>query len=337
MFLDKIFTELGDKLMTVTGLKAEQKANVQAMMAKKKKVNKRCGKCKKIGHNRATCTKKGIWIKKKAKKSATIAKKKAKKRKKVTKDVHTAYLEDAVRINPKTNNGSSLIEAYSKSSPMPEFVLLSLEGNQIGPWMRCKDYIQDCIWGGMFGKTYNCHGFGYTHGKDPKPNLENLHLGMRFLAKTQQLEEMLENVKETVHDLEERVGIPPEERTRFSSVIKDKFNYFIVYGSKHWLKATHTISFFTFLLRGSFQNKKRKIETIGKTPPCKNDTYYFNSGKKYMKMLSDGGINGVKSNWDKHKDHNDPYQLHEGGFVNWSYSNGASYADKTKIDDDWEF
>jgi len=289
---------------------------------------------KKKSKKKTTSKKKKKSIKKKKKKIRAKKKKALIKREKLARE----YLKDVTLINPKTDNGSNLIEAYGGNESMPEFVIVSPNGDQIGPWMRCKDYIQDCIWGGMFGKTYNCHGFQYTHGKDPVPNLENLHLGMRFMAKNEELDEMLENVKETVSDLEERVGIPAVERTRFSRVIPNKtFNYFIVYGSKYWLKATHTISFFTFLLRGSFLNTGRKIETIGKTPPCKNDSYYFNSGKKYMDMLSKGGIDGIESNWEQHKSHSDAYQLHNGGFVNWSYNAGAAYSDKNKVDDDWEF
>jgi hypothetical protein len=279
--------------------------------------------------------------------ATTKSKKKAKKakRKKLTKlrskikkaNAHLMYLEDVKPINQKTANGSSLSEAYGYNDPMPEFALLSADGRQIGPWMRCKDYIQDCIWGGMFKKSYSVHGFKYTHGTDPLPNLNKLHLAVRFRAKNKILAKMLENVKKTVEDLEERVNIPRDERTKFSRVLED--SYFVVYGSHHWLKATHTISFFTFMIRASFLNTGRKIETIGKTAPVKNDVYYFKGGRKYMEMLSKAGIEGVKANWDSYKNTDKAYTIHNAGFVNWSNKNGGkvTFGKKPKEDDNWEF
>ena len=145
---------------------------------------------------------------------------------------------------------------------------------------------------------------------------------------------MLDCVKSTIEDMERRVGIPKKDRTRFSRVIKD---YFVVYGSPHWLKATHTISFFTFLIRASFMNKGGKIETIGKTSPVKKDIYYYRNGRKYMDMLSESGIEGVEGNWDNHKNHNDSFSVHNDGFVTWSLNNGQKSVQNLEEEDDWNF
>lgn len=255
-------------------------------------------------------------------------------------NAHLMYLENVKPINQKTSNGCTLEEAYDPNESMPEFALLSIDGKQIGSWMKCKDYIQDCIWGGKFGKSYDCHGFYYNHGRDPLPNLDNLHLAVRYSDPKykQKLSDMLENIKGTVEDLEERIKIPKKERTRFSRVINDEFDYFVVYGSRHWLKATHTISFFTFLLRASFLNSGKKIDTIGTTPPVKKDAYYYQSGRKYMEMLSKSGIKALDSNWKRHSKHDDPYSVHGDGFVAWSAAAGQEDIPEGTIkDDDWEF
>jgi hypothetical protein len=280
------------------------------------------------------------FLKKKVAIISSVIKKAAKLLRDDTKkkaNIHLEYMEDVPPINSFTasENESRLIEAYDSNQSMPEFVLLSAEGNQIGPWMKCKDYIQDCIWGGMFAKSYNCHGFFYTHGADPMPDLNHLHVAMRFSAENAKLGEMLENVKKTVENLEERINIPTQERTKFSRIIGN--SYFVVYGSKHWLKATHTISFFTFLLRASFKNTGGKIESIGETPPCKNDIYYLNSGKNYIEMFYKVGILNIKSNWPENGNHNDAYKIHNAGFVNWSSDHLGDAKLKAETDSDWEF
>lgn len=267
------------------------------------------------------------------KKSRARSKKKIIKKRRVSRkrNAHLLYLDNVAPIDSSQANKSTLSEAYNKTSSMPEFAIMSEDGRQIGPWMRCKDYVQDCIWGGMFKESYQVHGFKYTHGEDPAPNLKKLHLAVRFITEKHQLADMLENIKKTVENLEERISIPKKDRTKFSRVID---NYFIVYGSKHWLKATHSISFFTFLIRATFLNIGRKIETIGTTPPCGKDTFYFKNGRKYMEMLSEHGIKGVESNWDSHKSAS---ACHDDGFVAWSDKNGGKDKPKDTEEDTWEF
>ena len=240
------------------------------------------------------------------------------------------YVRFVDPINQETSNGCALSEMYNEAQSMPQFAILSSSGQQIGSWMKCKDYIQDCIWGGKFGKSYTCHGFEYTHGEDPLPNLKKLHLAVRYPNSEHKLEDMLENIKTTVENLEKQIKIPKKDRTRFSKVID---NYFVVYGSKHWLKATHTISFFTFLLRASFLNVGGKINTIKETPPVKKDIYYYKNGSKYIKMLKKNGIKNVEGNWDNHETHNDAHAVHNSGFVNWC---GNKVCDEN-CDDDWDF
>ncbi len=230
-----------------------------------------------------------------------------------------------------------LSEIYSKGKSMPEFCVLSKNGEQVGAWMKCKDYIQDTIWGGKFGVTFNCHGFQYRHGTDPLPSTDKLILAIKYEGKEKELPQMIINVKKTVENLECRLKIPACQRTKFSRAIG---NYFVIYGSHLWTKATHTISFFTFLLRGSLNNKGGKIETIGTTPPVKNDTYYFKNGRGYIDLLSKVGINDIESNWDLHKDHKDPYKIHGGGFVdnsNRMAKEAGIVTKKPEKDDDWSF
>lgn len=237
-------------------------------------------------------------------------------------------------IEQSQQDSGQLEEEYTPGTLMPQFAILSDFGYQIGPWIQCKDYVQDAVWGAMFGFDVSVYGFRWSPVDDlPRASLRKLMLAMRYPGEEDELPKMLSNVKKTVENLESRIRIPKCQRTRFSSITD---GYFVVYGSHHWLKATHTISFFTFLLRSSMNNSGGTVETIGTTPPVKKDTYYHETGKKYIKTLIKNGIDGIESNWEQYSKARDSQRVHNGGFVN--FTGGSSYIDEIDDDDDdWNF
>ncbi len=225
----------------------------------------------------------------------------------------------------------SLSEIYNINTEMPEFAILSATGVQIGPWIKCKDFIHDCIWGAKSEKSYTMFGFKYVHGTDPLPNLKRLHLALRYRGtSTNTLNQILINPKKTIENLEKKLGFKSHERTKFSRIIE---NYFLIYGSKKWMTASHTVSFFTFLIRASLNNTGGRIGTIGKTSPVKKDCYYYRGGSEYYKLLKSKGIEGFEPNWTSAKSVGD---IHGCGFLSHT---SAAYQDSGKLSekDDWDF
>lgn len=216
-----------------------------------------------------------------------------------------------------------LEEEYSKYAKMPQFAVVSPDGRQIGPWMKCKDYIQDVWWGYQHKRSYECHGFSYQYGEDPAPSNRYLLLAIRWEGKTPtEIRKMLDNVKRTVENLEKRLRIPRHLRTRFSRQMND---YFIVYGCPKWLGAVKLVSFFSWLLRASLCNDGGRIETINDTCPVKKDAYYKKQGMVFIKHLLKAGIDSIKSDWMEKRD---IYTCHSEGFVHAAHRmNGGTPSD----------
>ena len=194
---------------------------------------------------------------------------------------------------------------------MPEFAILAPDGSQIVTWMKCKDYIQDTIWGSMNNKYVSIYGWRYNPNKDPKPSSRYLLLALRWVGRDSEMETYLYNVQETVEDLESRLRIPKVDRTRFSRASGDKF---VIYGSNKWKRCAATVSFFTFLIRASLTNSGGKLETIGKKTAVGKDAYYIKSGAPFIKRLLSKGFLGFKPDW--HKECSE--EIHDSGFVNYS-------------------
>jgi len=240
-----------------------------------------------------------------------------------------------VKLKQSSSESKSLNQVYNHDEDMPEFAILGSKGEQIGPWMKCKDYIQDTIWAGKAKKSCSVYGFSYKHGVDPEPCLSRLMLALRWPSKSlPQMARMLINTKRVVEDLETRLKVPKFERTRFTRV---KDSHFIVSGSPVWLKSSHTVSFFSFLIRGSLLNETGRLETSRDSSPVKKDVYYLLTGKKFIKNLLENGVDSLESNWNVESANN----LHNHGFVHYS-TNKLSAKTPTKqisnmTDEDWEF
>lgn len=229
--------------------------------------------------------------------------------------------------NPKQGGLSEEFDSYMD---MPQFAIVAPDGTQIGPWMKCKDYIQDVWWGSKHNRDYNCHGFSYSPGDDPKPSKRWLLLAIKWPSKKNKMDNMLVNVKATVENLEKRLKIPKFKRTRFSLVIGDMF---IIYGSPQWLTSISLVSFFTWLLRASLNNKKGKLEAIkDSNPPVKKDWYYYTNGLNFINQLLKEGIESFKDDWS----YTEVYKCHDGGFVNAAANIGPveGYMDPELADDD---
>lgn len=208
----------------------------------------------------------------------------------------------------KPGKKMSLSQAYGNVS-MPEFSILSPDGTMIGPWMRCKDYIQDVIWGHINQKKYSIYGWSWDPESDPAPSNRWLILALMWNGKTtEQMAAMLENVKGTVEDIEKRLRIPKFRRTRFSKAVN---NYFVIYASPNWLRSVGTVSFICWLIRASLTNESKKFDKLDRNKfPVSNDAYYIQNGANFIKLLLHGGFNSIEDDW---KSYNIVNQVHNNG------------------------
>jgi hypothetical protein len=233
-------------------------------------------------------------------------------------------------------NAPHLNEIYDAGDNMPEYALLGPTGDQVGSWMKCKDYIQDAYWGQRHGIAYSIYGWDFDPTKNKVSN-RYLLLAVRWKGKSDaELSNCLKNSKKTIERLESRVKIPKYRRTRFSPVIDGMF---IVWGSPDWLRAIATLSFFTCILRASFLNEKGTLDI--KNAPNMKDLYYLKSGKPFIEEMKKSGLKAFKPDWDDYGEKGQAPKasavgrVHGNGFVHWSNGKGEGEEDYDDNDEDW--
>lgn len=207
-----------------------------------------------------------------------------------------------------------LCENYSRHQDMVEFAVLKKSGIQVGDWMRCKDYIQDIIWGSKNKVSYSIYGWKFNYDKD-KIDPNNLILALRRRAATKEmLSQYLKNCSSTIWDLESILGIPTPRRTKFSKIIND---YFVVYTSKFWLRCIGTVSFLTWVLRSSIENNNGTWDSHVNNKNNyhnRSDTYYLNDGAKFIEYIKENGIESLHPDWDRARVGN----VHNNGWVSYT-------------------
>lgn len=231
-------------------------------------------------------------------------------------------------------------EDFGTYDDMPEFAILSPDGTQVGTWMKCKDFIQDTIWGNKHRRYYEVYGWEFDPTKDKISN-RYLLLAMRWKTKTiKELREMLSNVKGTIENLESALSIPKFRRTKFSRVLAGPAGgtHFIVYGSPDWMKCVSTVSFFSWLLRASLTNKARTFEAMNDLKKCavNKDIYYLRGGKSFIEKLVKDGFKAFESDWDV----DDVMKVHHNGFVKSAVEMDKKSGKQTYCpggDEEWDF
>jgi len=208
----------------------------------------------------------------------------------------------------------NLCEDYSDNT-MPQFAVLSPDGTQVGSWMKCKDFIQDTIWGSKNNVEYELYGW-YFNPSESKISKRYLLLGIKWPSKSSdEMKECLANVKGTVENLEKRIGIPMFQRTRFSRILKGDTSHFVIYGSPAWMRCVGTVSFFTWLLRASLRNVGQTLESIANGDcPVNKDSYYLRTGEAFISQLLSHGIESFIPDWKSRK----VESVHHNGFVNYA-------------------
>lgn len=228
------------------------------------------------------------------------------------------YAAKAPKVKVNNHYPEELVEIYNANEKMPEFAILAEDGRQICTWMKCKDYIQDTIWGTMHNKPSCVYGWNFT-ADEPRTSLKNILLALRWRGKTaKEVNEGLKNTKRAVENLEKKLGIPRFRRTRFSRVqVRLRKNarayfYFIIYGSQEWMRCKETVSFFTWLIRANLTNPTGDFQQI-KDTAVSHDFLYLTSGRRFIGNLLVKGIKSFPPNWDIEN----VEVIHNNGFCEW--------------------
>lgn len=234
-------------------------------------------------------------------------------------------------FKPSSISPATLNQIYSQTQDFPDIGIISNDGNQIGPFVRCKDYIMDVVWAHNVKKPFTLYGFNYSNPETLPMPTYRLNLCVTWKNKTKEdMEQYLNNTLKTIVDIEDKSKVPARAHTYFSNVMmfKNQFNdnkeqpYFIVYGSYFWRRNVESITFFVTSMRLGLLNKEGTWESLLKISQKDlgpnqsfNDISYLGYGKPYMELLKKKGVLALpKQDWSKFSTAG---SVHGQGFTRW--------------------
>jgi hypothetical protein len=145
---------------------------------------------------------------------------------------------------------SKILQIYSKGL---EYALISADYEQCHPFVWCKDFLHDVMYGTIHNKWFEIYKFRYNPALDPAPCLDRVRL-LLTNSKDKKLAEKIPAVLDFINQIEERLkikksfarqcGHPPEEY--------QKAGVFMFEGSKRWIQSPPMLSLYTLLLRVGF-------------------------------------------------------------------------------------
>lgn len=149
-----------------------------------------------------------------------------------------------------TPNTGSIGQMYSKGI---EFSLISKDGDQIHPFVFCKDFLQDVVYGHLHDKSAAIFGFRYDPKTNPAVDMDLTRICIAD-AKMKNFRSCLASSLEFVNFFAKKMHI----RSTFELKIKPHPTYndccaYLV-GSRVWQNAPPLLSLYTLLLRAGMSH-----------------------------------------------------------------------------------
>lgn len=134
-----------------------------------------------------------------------------------------------------------------------EGALVSEKGEQVGPWVTCRDFYTDARRWELFKTGGSIYGYKYKHGVDPLIGSDAARL-LITNAEDPELKVRLENIKNFMNEIESSLGISVMSDYAVVSNPPAKYKQCGVSmwtGDKLWVLAPPLFSAWTFLLRNA--------------------------------------------------------------------------------------
>lgn len=148
---------------------------------------------------------------------------------------------------------AKILQIYSKGL---EYALVSADYEQCHPFVWCKDFLHDVMYGTLHNKWFEIYKFKFDPTVDPAPCLDRSRL-LLTNSKDKKFAEKIPAVIDFINQIEERLkikktfvrrcGDPPEGY--------QKAGIFMFEGSKRWIQSPPMLSLYTLLLRVGFCHK----------------------------------------------------------------------------------
>lgn len=182
-----------------------------------------------------------------------------------------------------------------------ELALCSAKGEQIGPFVYCKDFFQDAIKGFVNNTSSSIYGYSYNPKTQPPIDLGNVRILLAH-DKDADFLKKVPAVLDLLNQIEKKMGLALTTATVADEPpAKYKSGVVLLVGDGAWLRSSASLSMYTLLARnGLVHPKGESYEStinsliLGKLPAGqRNDGTYMKFGKPGIDLIIKKGIDEV--------------------------------------------
>jgi hypothetical protein len=194
---------------------------------------------------------------------------------------------------------SKIMQIYSKGL---EYALVSADYEQCHPFVWCKDFLHDVMYGTLHNKWVEIYKFKYDPSIDPNPCLDRIRL-LLTNSKDKKFKEKIPAVIDFINQIEKQLKIKKSfvRECNYPPVSYEKAGVFMLEGSKRWIQSPPMLSLYTLLLRVGFchtvgDSFVKTIEGVksGKIKPYqKKDGYWLKSSDAALQKILRVGDRGI--------------------------------------------
>lgn len=191
---------------------------------------------------------------------------------------------------------SGISQVYSSGL---EYAFLSKDNKQITPWVFCKDFFQDAIFGHLNQKRASIYGFSYDPKVDVPLCMESTRMLIANKDETESFVSKVEACVEFMNQIETKLKMKKTIFTKCVSPIERyaKGGVFLLESSKRWMHAPPMISLYTLLVRvglshtkgNSFESTLQDIIDCKKTSYQSSDRSFVTESHKALKFILNHG------------------------------------------------
>jgi hypothetical protein len=221
----------------------------------------------------------------------------------------------------------------------PELSIVTEDGKQLGPGVRCKDFLHDTIWGRLNDRTFTIYGYNFDESFKDQMWEDRPRVLLSHPSRT--ISDDAETMKDFMNQIEGALSISKPSFYRIPASLPSRLRKggaLMWIGDPVWMIAPPAFSLWVLLLRNahlhqqgeSWEKTINSLATGETQPGQKNDSVFLKFAVRGIEhMINKGGIAEVFS-----KNINDNYPSsighttlhHFGGIVSFSdQSNRAAF------------
>lgn len=182
----------------------------------------------------------------------------------------------------------NLCEAFSRGMQLS---MVSAENEQMMPFVHCKDYFQDALWGAINNKKCSQYGYVFDPSKHKSPDLKLVKILITNKS-DENFGSKVKKLKEFLNSIEKDLKMPSSKIAECKNppAAYQKSGVWIVIGNKRWLKSPPMISMYSLLIRvGMAHEGGEWEETVDAILKDKKKVYQSADKNNIVH-----GINGIK-------------------------------------------